>query len=225
MAGTDKPQQQLQGQQQQPEQQQQPQQPGPRPPSNLAQDQRQQSGAVGPYRGGGSVMSRSRIGSSPLSLLGRLMGDMDRLFEDFALGRGISSPLAALTGIEPGIAQGPWMPQVDIFERGGNLVVHADLPGLKQADVNVNVDDGILTISGERTHERTQETGGIYRRERSFGSFQRSVALPEGVNPESIQASFDNGVLEVSMPIPKEEPTKGRSIPIRSGSETPGVRH
>jgi HSP20 family protein len=156
--------------------------------------------------------------SSPFSLMERLFGDMGRLFEDFTFGGPPLSPLAQLW------SRGDWTPQVDIVERDGNMIVRADLPGLKQDDVKVNVDNDVLTISGERSETTEQKTGGIYRRERSYGTFERSIALPEGVDPAAIQASFENGVLEIVMPIPKEDVPRGRAIPIRSsssaGSET-----
>jgi HSP20 family protein len=71
-----------------------------------------------------------------------------------------------------------WAPQVDIFKRGNELVVHADLAGLKQEDVRVNVDRGVLTISGERRHEHEHDKGGVYQCERSYGAFQRALTLP-----------------------------------------------
>jgi HSP20 family protein len=171
-----------------------------------------------PYRGGSSEIARPTSIGSPFSMMERLMGDMGRLFEDF------TGPL--MPRGEAAFARSNWIPQVDVFEREGNLIVHADLPGMKQEDVSVNVDNGVLTVSGERSHKHEHESGGVYRCERSYGSFQRSLALPEGVNPESIQASFENGVLEVTMPMPEQQAPKGRAIPIQSSASSgPQTKH
>jgi HSP20 family protein len=148
----------------------------------------------------------------------RLMGDMDRLFG----GWGTPSPWP---DFDESLARSFWSPQIDVFERGNDLVVHADLPGLRQEDVKVNVDQGVLTISGQRTQEQsgTQE-GGMYHRERSFGSFQRSIALPEGTDVNQIRASFENGVLEVTAPISQQARERGRAIPI-GPKASPGPKH
>jgi HSP20 family protein len=108
-----------------------------------------------------------------------------------------------------------WLPQVDVTTRDGQLLVHADLPGLKQDDVKVTVHEGLLTITGERHDTHEEKRGGVFRRERSYGSFRRQIALPEGVDPESIKAHFENGVLEIAMPMPKETAQQGRTIPIQ----------
>jgi HSP20 family protein len=157
---------------------------------------------------------------SPFSMMRRLMNEMDSLFEDFWNG---PSLLQRLPRYDFG-SRGFWTPQVDVTERDGNLVVHADLPGLQSEDVKVSVDENVLTISGERTDENEDNQGGIHRKERRYGSFHRSIRLPEDVDPESIQASFQNGVLEVTMPMPKESGSKGREIPITS-KENAGEVH
>lgn len=105
-----------------------------------------------------------------------------------------------------------WMPAMDLAETENHFVLHADLPGLSEEDVNIEVEDRVLTISGERkaTHETSKE--GYHRVERAFGSFSRSLTLPEGINPEAVEASFDRGVLEVRIPKPEER--KPRKISI-----------
>ncbi len=158
--------------------------------------------------------------SSPLSLMSRMMNDMDRFFDDFGFGRGLWPRNWEQSSLATGFT-----PKVDIFEKDGKLTVHADLPGMKQEDVKVTVEEGMLTIAGERQHQHEHETGGVYRCEREYGSFRRRIALPEGVNPDSIQASFDQGVLEVTMPVPTRQEPKGRSIPIGPKATTPGVTH
>jgi HSP20 family protein len=170
-------------------------------------------------RSGSGEMQRA-TSWSPLSLMNRMMSDMDRFFDDLGFGRA-SWP----RGMERWATGIDFVPRVDVFERDGKLTVHADLPGMRQEDVKVNVEDGVLTVSGERSHTHEHEKGGVYRCEREFGSFRRSIALPEGVNPESIQASFDQGVLEVTMPMPeKRTEQKGRAIPIGAKSGG-GMQH
>ena len=97
-----------------------------------------------------------------------------------------------------------WSPQIETFEREGQLVVRADLPGLKKDDVNVEITDDAITISGERRNEDEERREGYYRSERSYGSFFRSIPLPEGVNAEDANATFNNGVLEITMQAVKE---------------------
>ena len=94
-------------------------------------------------------------------------------------------------------------------------VVRADLPGIPQDSISVQVENDVLTISGQRLDDRKEEREGYYLSERSYGSFQRSIALPPGVNPDSIGASFDNGVLEVRVQLPEQQ--KGRKVEIGKG--------
>jgi HSP20 family protein len=110
-----------------------------------------------------------------------------------------------------------WVPPMDLVESEGHFVLKADLPGLSEGDVSIEVEDGTLRISGERKAEREQTERGWYRVERSFGSFSRSLTLPDGVDPDGIEASFHNGVLEVQIPKPAER--KPRRIEIGSGAE------
>jgi HSP20 family protein len=109
------------------------------------------------------------------------------------------------TLFEAGDAQSQrWVPAMDLVEADDHFVLKADLPGLSENDVSIEVQDGVLTISGERREEHEQEERGWHRVERRFGRFSRSLALPEGVDPESVNASFDKGVLEVRIPKPEE---------------------
>ena len=153
----------------------------------------------------------SELGS-PFAFMRRFVSDMDRLFGDFGF-----APADSWLGprLERSMGGSSWSPQIDISERDGRILIHADLPGMKQDDIHVNVEEGLLTISGQRSDEHEQNQGGVHRRERSYGSFVRRIALPEGVDPESIQASFENGVLEVSMSAPRSS-SRGRQIPIQN---------
>jgi HSP20 family molecular chaperone IbpA len=130
-----------------------------------------------------------------------------------------STRLPSVSRSEPASPFSPlnlWSPPIDVSTRDGQLQVHADLPGMRQEDVHVSIHDGVLSISGERANQHEQNRGGVYRRERSYGSFRRDIPLPEAVDAESIKASFENGVLEVTMPmpLPMEAKPAGRRIPI-----------
>ena len=92
-----------------------------------------------------------------------------------------------------------WAPAVDVLERDGDLVVRAELPGVRSQDVDITLQNRVLTISGERREEQEEQRGGYHVRERRHGSFSRSMTLPEGVDEDSIRARYENGVLEVTI--------------------------
>jgi HSP20 family protein len=108
-----------------------------------------------------------------------------------------------------------WAPAMDLVEADDHFLLKADLPGLSEDDVSIEVQDNVLTISGERKAEQERKEKGWYRLERAFGRFSRSLTLPEGVNAEAISANFDKGVLEVKIPKPEER--KPRRISIGAG--------
>lgn len=161
----------------------------------------------------------TRLASTPFQFMKRFGEEMDRLFEDFGFGRGWLTP-----AIERGIGEGLWAPQVEMFERDGELVVRADLPGLTKDDVNVEVNDDGITIEGERQSEQEENREGFYRSERSYGKFYRRLPLPEGVNPENANATFNNGVLEITMEAPKQKASKARKLDIRDESQPQAKR-
>jgi HSP20 family protein len=109
-----------------------------------------------------------------------------------------------------------WMPAMDLVESGDHFVLRADLPGLSEEDVKIELEDTTLTISGERAAEHESKDEGYYRLERAFGSFSRTLQLPKGIDPEAVAASFDRGVLEVRIPKPEER--KPRRIEIGEGA-------
>lgn len=159
---------------------------------------------------------------TPFSLMRRMAEDMDRLFEDFGFGLpGFAlAPIApsnvARRGGSPNAFQrGGFIPQIETFRKGDKLVLRADLPGLRKEDVNVEIEDGILTISGERSSEDVEDREGYFHSERSYGHFQRSLALPEGITGESCDATFKDGVLEVTIPVPKQAEKSARKVQIR----------
>lgn len=109
-----------------------------------------------------------------------------------------------------------WVPQLDLLESGDHFLVRADLPGLAQDDVTIEVEDRVLTISGERAATATTEDVRAIRVERAGGTFRRSITLPEGVDAEAITASFEHGVLTVS--VPKPVAAKPRRVQITAGA-------
>jgi HSP20 family protein len=109
-----------------------------------------------------------------------------------------------------------WMPAMDLVESGDHFVLRADLPGVSEEDVKIELEDTTLTISGERTAQHESRDEGYYRLERAFGEFSRTLQLPKGIDPEAVSASFDRGVLEVRIPKPEER--KPRRIEIGEGN-------
>jgi HSP20 family protein len=114
-----------------------------------------------------------------------------------------------------------WLPAMDLVEADDHFVLRADLPGLAEDDVSIEIQDNTLTISGERGAEHEQHERGWYRVERQFGRFSRSLTLPEGIDAESVSASFDKGVLEVRIPRPEER--KPRRVQIKAGESKNGA--
>ena len=153
---------------------------------------------------------------TPFRMLERFADEMDRVFDDFGFGRlRLRQPgrgFGFLSGEEM------WAPEVEIFDRSGELVIRADLPGLTKDDVKVDVTDNQVTIEGERHRQHEEEREGVYRSERSYGKFYRVIPLPEGVMADQAKATFRNGVLEIAMPSPPEQARRGRRLEISEGS-------
>lgn len=105
-----------------------------------------------------------------------------------------------------------WTPALDVYDEKDNFVVKAELPGLKKEDIDINVHNGVLTISGERKRETEKKEGQTFRSERYFGRFQRSVSLPALVNPSAVKASYKDGVLTIDLP--KAEEAKPKQIAV-----------
>ncbi|WP_372789812.1 Hsp20/alpha crystallin family protein [Paraconexibacter sp.] len=112
-----------------------------------------------------------------------------------------------------------WVPAMDLVENGDHYLLTADLPGLSSDDVAIEVEDHVLTVSGERTHATENREGRYLRVERASGSFRRSLTLPEGIDADGIGAAFDNGVLQIT--IPKPEQRKPRRVEIAVGGDAP----
>jgi HSP20 family protein len=145
----------------------------------------------------------------PVRELNTIQNDMNRFFNTF-----FEAPNPANGGAPP---LRRWIPSMDLVETADDFVLRADLPGMSEQDVNIELKDGVLTISGERKAEHEERKEGYYRVERSSGAFSRSLTLPEGVNPEAVRASFDRGVLEVRIPKPEER--KPRKVAISVGGQ------
>jgi HSP20 family protein len=150
----------------------------------------------------------------PVRELTSIQNEMNRLFNTF-----FDTPTQGGGG--NGGALRRWLPAMDLVETEDHFVLKADLPGLSESDVNVEVEDNVLTLSGERKAEHEDKREGYVRVERSFGSFRRSLTLPEGIDPEAVQASFDNGVLEVRIPKPEER--KPRKVAIQVGERPAAI--
>jgi HSP20 family protein len=144
----------------------------------------------------------------PLREYSTLQNEMNRLFNT------VFDTPAPSSG--NGGALRRWMPAMDLVESGDHFVLRADLPGLSEGDVKIELEDTTLTISGERKAEHESRDEGYYRLERAFGTFSRTLQLPKGIDPEAVSASFDQGVLEVRIPKPEER--KPRRIEIGEGN-------
>jgi HSP20 family protein len=145
----------------------------------------------------------------PVRELNSLQNEMNRLFNTF-----FDAPAPG----NGGGAVRRWIPAMDLVESGEHFVLKADLPGLGEDDVNIEVEDNVLTLSGERKAEHQDKHEGYVRVERAFGTFRRSLTLPEGVDPEGVTASFDNGVLEVRIPKPEERKPRRVAIQVGGGA-------
>jgi HSP20 family protein len=150
------------------------------------------------------------LGLSPFSLVRRMMEDMD-LMLDLGPTRTLGTTLART------LPAAVWAPAIEMFQRDGQLVVRADLPGMSPDDVRIEVTDDTLTIEGERRSEVEIEDEDYYRSERTYGRFSRVIALPDGVDADNAQARFENGVLEVTIPL-AEEASRGRRLEIQGGA-------
>ena len=156
-----------------------------------------------------------RVGH-PFRTLERFADEIDRLFDDVGVGRSWLTPRSARSwfGSPLRSASEQWAPEIELYQRNNELVVRADLPGMKKEDVSVEIGEEQITISGERRQEQESERGGVYRSERRYGTFQRTIPLPSGAMADQAKATFTNGVLEVTMPSPPEQ-TRARRLEIK----------
>jgi HSP20 family protein len=148
----------------------------------------------------------------PARELATIQSEMNRLFNTFF------EPPSGGGSPGNGGAVRRWIPAMDLVESQDDFVLRADLPGLSESDVNIELEDNVLTISGERKSEHEERKEGYYRVERASGAFSRSLTLPEGVDPERVKASFDRGVLEVRIPKPEERKPRRVTISATGGA-------
>jgi len=145
---------------------------------------------------------------NPFALMKQFAEDMDRALAQ--------TPRAAG-------GMGAWAPAIEIKEKEGKLILTAELPGVKTEDVKVHIDGGALVVEGERKEEKEEKREGFYHSERSYGKFYRSIPLPEGAKAEQTAAQFNNGVLEVTVPIPEAKQTI-KEVPIQEGATREEVK-
>lgn len=145
----------------------------------------------------------TRNTNEPSSLLRQFTSEIDRLFDQDWAGLGPAAPYV-----------GEWAPAVDVREEDNQYVIQADVPGMKPEDLEVTLDNGVLTIRGERTEERDNSTEGVRHVERAYGSFVRRFSLPEAINDEDVDARVDQGVLTLT--IKKKQEGRPRKIEVRS---------
>ena len=130
----------------------------------------------------------------PFAELGELRSRFDRIFSELLDGH-----------------ERAWTPAIDVVREDGHLVLRADLPGINPEEVKIDVEDDILTVSGEHREGKEQKDKNYVRRERRYGSFSRSMALPPGVDAKKIKAKTHDGVVEVTIPLPEE----AKKAPVR----------
>jgi len=170
----------------------------------LSRDNRWLSGTQQGILGGERLMTIVRY--DPFRDLRTLQEEVNRLF---------STNLTRAFGDE-GIGRGAWAPSVDIYENKDQIVLEAELPGMKQEDFDLSIENNVITLRGERKFEKTDETDNYHRVERSYGAFTRSFTLPQTVSAEGATAEYNNGVLRVTLP--KKEETKARRIQVSGTS-------
>ncbi|HLV68167.1 MAG TPA: Hsp20/alpha crystallin family protein [Polyangiaceae bacterium] len=163
----------------------------------------------------GAPARRGGYGGAPFSLFRRLSDDIDRLFGAF-FGQNFRWP-ERLTSPR-GLMETTSWPEVEVRHAANKFLVQVDVPGLKKEDITVEVRDNELYISGERKSETEQVEGAYYRTERTYGSFCRVIPLPQGAQPDTASASFENGVLKIEMEAPGGAQAQARRIEIREGS-------
>jgi HSP20 family protein len=159
------------------------------------------SGALSPYF---LPSAADFFAASPVTLMRRMFEDLDRAFTGFRdMQRG--------GDLEESLA---WRPNVEVRQTGDNVIVRAELPGLTDKDVHVEVVDEGLLIQGERRRETRVQDGDIQHSELSYGKFMRLIPLPEGADTDQAKANFTNGVLQVDIPCPKPQIQNRKQIPI-----------
>ena len=146
------------------------------------------------------------FGANPFGLMKRFTEEMDRTFANFA----------------PSAEMDLWAPPLEVKHKEGNFIVTCELPGIPKEDVKVEVIEEALVIQGEKKLVKEKKEEGYFRSERSYGKFYRSILLPEGAKTDQTAAQFNNGVLEVTVPIPEVKKTS-KEIPVQEGAKPKAV--
>ncbi len=154
----------------------------------------------------GFGMSPQAFFSNPFTLMRRMTEEMDRVMQEFGLER-------------EGENRSGWSPAIEVTEHDGKYNIRVELPGLSPNDVKVEIDNDALVIQGERKYEHEEKDEGVRRSERQYGFFYRSIPLPEGADLEHANAKFQNGLLEVTVPVPQQKEQR-RSIPIEGETKS-----
>ena len=150
-------------------------------------------------------------GYGPFAWMRQMQDQLDRAFTGLWGGSGSNSSWTPDTVF----GRSDWSPALDVFQRGNELVIRADMPGLSKDDITVDIADDQLTIRGDRRYDHEEERDGVFRSERSYGSFCRVVPLPQGAIADSAKATFNNGVLEIVVQAPSFDVRRGRRVEIK----------
>jgi HSP20 family protein len=156
--------------------------------------------------------------ASPFQMMRRMSEEMDRVFERVFGDLGFGAPSAPRGWFTEGGREAIWSPRVEALQKGDKFIVRAELPGLSREDVQVHVTQEGVTIQGQRRQEHEERREGFYHSERSYGSFHRTIPLPEGAIVDSAEASFRDGLLEITMQVPPSEVSRGRRVEIKDAS-------
>jgi HSP20 family protein len=162
-----------------------------------------------------SLLGQGRF-LTPWSLMRRMNAELDRLVDAIETQRN-----ATATSMRTGdgtdrddLTQAAWVPRIEVLDRDGAMVVRAELAGLEPDDIVVNVENGTLSIWGERQQEQREKRDGIVRTERAYGTFFRAIPLPDSADEDNITATFRNGVLELVIPLTGRQ--QGRRVEVQS---------
>jgi HSP20 family protein len=152
--------------------------------------------------------ARAGTARDPFAVLRQITSEFDQMFGD---------PLGRWPALRPRYEAGAYAPEIDVFEKEGRLFTKVDLPGIKKEDINVEIEDGHLIISGQREREVEETKQGFFRCEREYGTFYRAIPLPKGANLDDVKARFADGVLEVSVALPVKTGPPVQKITIEEG--------
>jgi HSP20 family protein len=171
---------------------------------NVVKQPKKEKPELGRWSGFDAPLFKGTLFSmSPFALMRQFTEEMDKMFAQ-------TSP-----GLGTGAA---WSPAIEVKQKDGKLLVTAELPGLKKEDLRVHIDGDTLVVEGERKQEKEEQREGYYHSERSYGKFYRSLPLPENAQTDQTAAQFNNGVLEVTIPVP-EAKAKRQEVPVQDGSQ------